>query len=210
MNMKSCEGGTEGLSQEPFCSEIARTGVPQVSHTSDAQENPGMVSGAAEFENFVLENQKRAFSVAYRIVGNGEDARDAVQDAFVKAFSNWGRFRRESSAQTWFHRIVVNASLDILRRTKSRHQDPGEVPEHVQSSDPAPWEEIRRKEIAEKVGSAVAELPDRQREVFVLKHYEELPIREICVLLDLAEGTVKVHLSRAVQRLREELSDYDL
>ncbi len=162
-----------------------------------------------EFEAFVLDYQRKAFSIAYRLLGNVHDARDAVQEAFVKAFRARRDFRGGSAVTTWFHRIVVNAALDILRK-RPRMRVVDEMPDGADPSAPRPEDRARGREMKEIVMSAVNSLPERQRDIFVLKHFNGSSISEISGTLGLAEGTVKVHLSRAVHRLKEELSGYDL
>lgn len=162
-----------------------------------------------EFEAFVLDYQQKAFSTAYRTLGNVHDARDAVQEAFVRAFKARRDFRGESAVTTWFHRIVVNVALDILRKRPRMHVV-DEMPDGADPSAPRPEDRARGREMREIVMSAVSRLPERQRDVFVLKHFNGLSISEISGTLGLADGTVKVHLSRAVHKLKEELSGYDL
>jgi RNA polymerase sigma-70 factor (ECF subfamily) len=167
-------------------------------------------SDTAAFEAFVLGYQKRAFSIAYRITGSVEDARDAVQEAFVRAFRSREDFRGEAAVTTWFHRVVVNASLDVLRKRASLPVAVEEIPERPEHGVVRPEESARRGEIRRMVESAVHRLPERQRDVFLLKHFEGLSVKEVGATLGLAEGTVKAHLSRAVHALREELSEHDL
>ena len=160
-------------------------------------------------ESFVLDCQQKAFSVAYRILGNVHDARDAVQEAFMKAFGSRGDFRGDAAVTTWFHRIVVNASLDLLRR-RSVRRAVDEMPDLADDTRPGPEENAGRSEVRKIVRNAVDGLPERQRDVFLLKHFEGLSVREVGIALGLAEGTVKAHLFRAVHSLRGELSGYDL
>jgi RNA polymerase sigma-70 factor (ECF subfamily) len=163
-----------------------------------------------EFEAFVLGYQKQAFSVAYRITGSVEDAQDAVQEAFVRAFRSREDFRGEAAVTTWFHRVVVNAALDVMRKRKGLPIVVEELPDRAGDSDPRPEESARRAEIRERIRQAVHRLPERQREVFLLKHFENMSVKEVGIALGLAEGTVKVHLSRAVNTLKEELCEDDL
>ncbi len=161
------------------------------------------------FETFVLDNQQKAFSVAYRMLGNVHDARDALQDAFLKAFRARQGFRGDSAMGTWFYRIVVNAALDSLRRRRPTAAL-DELPDMADVGTESPEDEVGRTEIGRIIRSRVEALPERQRDVFLLKHFEGMKVKEIGETLGLAEGTVKVHLSRAVHALREGLSDYEL
>ncbi len=165
-----------------------------------------------EFERFVREHYDRAFATAFRILGDKEDAMDAVQEAFLKAWKARSRFRGDASPGTWLHRIVVNCARDILRASiaRRRKEVSSEIPEHVVSREDDPMQVASRKEMAALVAAAVESLPARQREVFVLRHMEELSIREIADITGMAEGTVKVHLHRAVMALRKVLSNHEL
>lgn len=165
---------------------------------------------ADEFEMFVLDCQQKAFLAAYRILGNVHDARDAVQEAFMKAFKSRGDFRGDAAVTTWFHRIVVNASLDLMRRRSIRRTVDEMPPDRADNSRPGPEENAGINETRQIVRSAVDGLPERQRDVFLLRHFEGLSVREIGGTLGIAEGTVKIHLFRAVHSLKEDLSGYDL
>ena len=203
---------------------ICRTGESKVPGTGDFRaadvnlrtaRNVKRVDGmqntkTTEFEAFVLGYQKKAFSVAYRITGNVEDARDAVQEAFVRAFKSRNDFRGEAAVTTWFHRVVVNASLDVMRKRRTVPMVLEELPDRPGRSGPRPEERAGRNEIREKIRRAVHRLPERQRDVFLLKHFEEMSVKEVAAALGLAEGTVKVHLSRAVHALKEELCEDEL
>ena len=163
-----------------------------------------------DFESFVLGYQKKAFSAAYRITGNVDDAQDAVQEAFVRAFRSQGNFRGDAAVTTWFHGVVVNAALDVMRKRKGLPAAVEELPEPPGGGGGRPEDEARKSEIRERIRKAVYRLPERQRDVFLLKHFEHMSVKEVGAALGLAEGTVKVHLSRAVNTLKEELSEDDL
>ncbi len=162
------------------------------------------------FEAFIVDYQKRAFSIAYRILGNVDDAQDAVQEAFLRAFRSWKGFRGDSAVTTWFHSVVVNTSIDVGRKRKSVVRPYESVPDKPDTTIRGPEKAAQGVEIRETVRDALKKLPERQRDVFFLRHFEGLDVKEIGKSLGLAEGTVKVHLSRAVHALKKGLSHYDL
>jgi RNA polymerase sigma-70 factor, ECF subfamily len=141
------------------------------------------------------------------------DADDAVQDAFLKAFERIASYHAGQSFETWFLRVLVNGCLDRLKARARRGRwllPPGTVePEHFQAPAPMPDPEARllsserRRELAEAIGR----LPARQRTVLVLSQLEGLSGPEIGALTGLSESTVRVHLFRALRRIRGVLEE---
>jgi RNA polymerase sigma-70 factor (ECF subfamily) len=164
------------------------------------------------FNCLVEQYQRLAYSVAYRTLGQPEEAADATQDAFLSAFRAIRDFRGESF-KAWLLRIVVNACYDQLRR-RQRHPtdslealaDDGEV--EVAPPDPQPGPELAAlgTETAEVIQQALGTLPDEQRFVVILCDIQGLSYEEAATVLELAVGTVKSRLSRGRARLRDELT----
>jgi RNA polymerase sigma-70 factor (ECF subfamily) len=157
------------------------------------------------FGAFFEENVDRGRRLAWRLLGGDEAAaEDVLQDAFVKAFRSWGRFRGESRRETWFYRIVVNEAQSYRRwrgvRDKWNTLWDEQVPE---PSSVKPGDPVMR----ERIVKSLAELSRAQRDVFVLVHLEGFTLREVASLLGKSEGTVKTHLHRGLAKLRKELSD---
>jgi RNA polymerase sigma-70 factor (ECF subfamily) len=156
---------------------------------------------------------------ARRILANEEDARDAVQDAFLSAFKEIGRFEARSRLGTWLHRIVVNAALYRLRN-RQRHPERsiedllphfGEG-EH-QVDPPAPWKDtsdtiLQRQELCELVRRCIDQLPEIYRTVLLLRDIEGLDTEETAQALGISQGVVKTRLHRARQALRSLLNPY--
>lgn len=185
--------------------------------------NPGdeeLVAAARQgdrraFEELVERHKRKAYHIAFDFTRDGEDAKDLSQEAFLKAFTHLKNFDGRSSFYTWFYRILVNLCLDHKRRNKhgpaaefdemtTAHIEPSQEPARPRSPD----QQVLARQISHKVGEALAALPPRQRAAFVLKNHQGLSIKEIAELLDTAEGTVKVHLHRAVTALRERLAEF--
>lgn len=165
------------------------------------------------FEELVRAYGGRLLATATRILGNPEDARDAVQDAFLSAFRAIDSFAGESRASTWLHRIVINASLMKLR---SRARKPEESIEahlpkftedgHFQTP-PAEWKEpadvlIQRRQTRDLVRKSIDRLPETYRTVLLLRDIEELDTEETARVLEISTNAVKTRLHRARQALR--------
>lgn len=173
----------------------------------------------AAYETLVRRHLDRMLAVARRFLGNEEDARDAVQDAFLSAFKGLDRFEGSAQLSTWLHRIVLNAALMKLRKKKRRGEASIEslLPRFRDDGHavdpPAPWREsaeaaLQRKEIARFVREAIDQLPDIYREVLLLRDIEEVDTEESARILSISEAAVKTRLHRARQALRELLDPH--
>lgn len=171
------------------------------------------------FEACVRAYSGQLLAVARRILGHEEDARDAVQDAFLSAFKGIGRFEGLSRIGTWLHRIVVNAALSRLRTRQRRpemsiddllpHFGEGEH----QIVPPAPWKAtsvaiLQHQEMREVVQGCINRLPETYRIVLLLRDIEGLSTEETAQMLDTTIGVVKTRLHRARQALRSLLDPY--
>jgi RNA polymerase sigma-70 factor (ECF subfamily) len=163
------------------------------------------------FERLVREQAPRMLAVARRLLGDGEDARDAVQDAFGSAFRAIGSFAGDARLSTWLHRIVVNAALMKLRTRRRKPEQPIDdlLPRFEADGhrrDPGgPWqpaERLERSELRKLVREGIERLPDGYRTVLVLRDIEELDTTAVAELLGVSPGVVKTRLHRARQALR--------
>lgn len=159
--------------------------------------------------------QRRALRVAFHYLRNPADADEAVQDAFVKVFLHIEQYREELPFDVWFTRILVNASLDRLK-ARARQQrlmvpaaDEHDVRAVQQVATPEPSSERRliARERWSQVSREVAALPDRQRLVFTLSQVDERTPAEIAAATGMSPATVRVHLFRALRKLRGVLGD---
>ena len=176
--------------------------------TDDARERYG---------ELVSRHQRRALRIAYHYLRNAADADESVQDAFVKAYTHLGTFREDLPFEVWFTRILINGCLDRLKARRRRERwiappptdasgherDPAE---YLASSGPSPEDMVLTRERRRQLAGALAELPERQRMVFVLSHFEGRSSREVSAMTGLNESTVRVHLFRAIRRLRAMLA----
>ncbi len=165
------------------------------------------------FNRLVLQYQTQVFNLAYRIMGEGDAAADATQEAFISAYKHIGYYRG-GSFKAWLMRIVTNACYDELRRRKRRPVASLEaldvVPEgpeadgeaSLASHQESPSEHAERRELAQAIQNCLNGLPDDMRVVAVMADVQELDYAEIAAATGLALGTVKSRLSRARARLR--------
>ncbi len=144
------------------------------------------------FSTIVRRHADRLWAVALRTTGDPEEAADAVQDAMVSALRYADHYRGDAAVSTWLHRIVVNASLDRLRRKAARPSVPLGERDVVAGTDQHAATVARLD-----VHSALAKLPEAQRVALVLVDLEDIPVAEAAQLLGVAEGTVKSRCSRA-------------
>ena len=171
----------------------------------------------AAFRVLVERYQGRAYRLALRVLRDEEGARDAVQEAFLKAYRSLDRFQGRSSFYTWFYRLVVNLCLDMRRRDRSdRHVEWAEELMHPsdQPGDPAreeadggPAGALERTQIRERVAAAIDQLPDVQRETLILREVEGLSYKEIAESLAISKGTVMSRLHYARKKLQKILED---
>ena len=159
------------------------------------------------FRMLVEQHGKVAFGLAFRLTGNAQDAEEVVQESFLKAYRQLGRFEARSNFSTWLHRIVVNCAMDVLRTRKSRkaREHVGQVEdvaESLPSSEPCPEQLARSAEIERLVGESMDELTAQERAAFTLRHREGRSIEEIGELLGLQKSAAKHAVFRAVKKLR--------
>jgi RNA polymerase sigma-70 factor (ECF subfamily) len=189
-----------------------------------AQDEPSLVlrlrgGDEAAFAELVRENGGRLLAVARRMLRSEEDARDALQDAFLQAFRGIGRFEGGARLSTWLHRIVINACLMKLRTRRRKPEesieellprfyadghriDPG-PPWRNENEDPAESREVRTL-----VRASIDRLPEIYRTVLLLRDIEDLSTEETALLLDIKSDAVKMRLHRARQALRALLAPH--
>ncbi len=165
------------------------------------------------FADLVASQQRRAARIAYQYLRDAHDADEAVQDAFVKVFTHITSYREDLPFEVWFTRILVNGCLDMrkARARRLRWALPMPAPADAPASEPVAVhptaeERLMSSERAREISAAVDQLPDRQRTVFTLCHIAEQSTAEVSQALGLSEATVRVHLFRAVRKLRAALA----
>lgn len=179
-----------------------------------AMQAGGRTEEARErFSELVGRHQRRAVRIAFHYMRDAADADEAVQDAFVKSYLHLGTFREDLPFEVWFTRILINGCLDRLkaRRRRERWMAPTPVDsmgnerdpaEYLPSRAPSPEDQVLHGERRAQLDAALAKLPERQRLIFMLSHFDGQTSREVSAMTGLNESTVRVHLFRAIRRLR--------
>jgi len=172
-------------------------------------ERGAMDEARERFGELVGMHQRRASRIAYQYLRDAAEADEAVQDAFVKVFSHIASYREAWPFEVWFTRILINGCLD--RRKASSRRERWQVASEISSADEArlaasgpldPERRLLARERRERLATAVDRLDGRQRMVFMLTHYGDCSPREISAITGLNESTVRVHLFRAVRKVR--------
>ena len=191
-------------------------GVPPV---HEAELLAALRAGQEEaFETLVRAHSGRMLSVCRRILRSDEEAKDAVQEAFVSAFRGIASFEGTSRLGTWLHRIAVNASLMRLRSRKRRPEEsiddllPTFKDDGHARIEPRDWSQsalqlVESRETREFVRGCIDRLPEMYRTVLLLRDIEEMDTAEAAGVLGVSEGVVKVRLHRARNALRRLLAE---
>jgi RNA polymerase sigma-70 factor, ECF subfamily len=162
------------------------------------------------FDELVRRYQQKIFGVCRRFLANSQDADDAAQEVFIKAFYALNRFKVDARFSTWLYKIAVNHSLNVLRsrRRKERlklfselsQKDVGNV-HQINTDELHPLERIERLEQTQQVQKALMNLNEKQRAVIILHRYQELGYQEIADVLSISISSVESRLFRAKQKL---------
>jgi RNA polymerase sigma-70 factor (ECF subfamily) len=192
-----------------------------------AMQAAGQLEEARErYAELVARHQRRAGRIAYHYLRDAAEADEAVQDAFVKAYQHLASFREELPFDVWFTRILINGCLDRIKARTRRERwllpmsgkaggrgstataqaadaaTERDVTDRVAAGGLSPEQALLGRERRREIAAALAKLPERQRSVFVLSHVEGRTSREVSALTGLNESTVRVHLFRAIRKLR--------
>lgn len=192
----------------------------RMSHPNDASDaeliTRVLAGDGAAYRPLVERYQNRVHTMVYGVVRNPEDARDIVQNAFIKAYGNLDGFRIESSFYTWIYRIAMNLAIDHVRKSKRRkttgfdeaigaRDDDGAMLEvHHEES---PQRALQRKQLQERIFAALDTLSEEHREIILLREVEGLSYKEIADAMGVPEGTVMSRLFYARKKLQGLLSD---
>ena len=168
---------------------------------------------AEAFRLLVEQHSRPIFRVAYRMTGNEHDADDVVQETFLRAYRQLGRFEERANFGTWLHRIAINCALDLLR-ARGRHDkhtindEDDEMSRTIETSDPQPDRLLLSAELQKHVVAALDRLSGNERTAFMLRHFEGMPVEEIGRTLGIQVNAAKHTIFRAVRKLREALEPF--
>lgn len=189
----------------------------------EAEEDRALISQAqsgdhAAFRKLVDRHQRRAFAIAVGLVRDENDAREIVQDAFLRVFKGLGTFEGGSSFFTWLYRIVTNLSIDLMRKPGRRAAELDEgrdfnddtegdlaLVSRIDGADP--MDVVRRKEVAARIQSALDGLPPYHRAVILMREVEGLSYEEMAEAMGVSKGTIMSRLFHARQKMQKALAD---
>ncbi|HEV8246590.1 MAG TPA: sigma-70 family RNA polymerase sigma factor, partial [Polyangiaceae bacterium] len=186
---------------------------------ADSEHDAGLIQRAQQgdrqaFRELVERYQRRAFAIALSLVRDEQDAREIVQEAFIRVFRGMGAFNGSSSFFTWLYRIVKNLAIDLLRRPSRRDAEllDADADETLEPlfGDFKPDDPVRtlgRRQLAERIGHALDELPPYHRGVIVMREIEGMSYEEMAVAMDVSKGTIMSRLFHARQKLQKALAD---
>lgn len=167
------------------------------------------------FEELVARYERKVYAIAYRFMGNQEDASDLAQEAFLKAYQSIKNFRQEASFSTWICRIISNVCRDELRKLKRKNQTSldeevwlaeGAVTKQIKDTGLTPEQVYEHKELKGYLQSLINNLNTEYRMVVILRDIQGYSYVEIAEMLDCSLGTVKSRLNRARKALREQIT----
>jgi RNA polymerase sigma-70 factor (ECF subfamily) len=189
----------------------------------EAEEDRALIAKAqagdmGAFRRLVERHEKRAFAVAFALVRDENDAREVVQDAFLRAFKSLDGFQGTSAFFTWLYRIITNLSIDLKRKPGrqvveldetrlSADEASIEFPALGRAAGTNPVEDIRRSEIATRIQTALDALPPYHRAVIVLREVEGMSYEEMAEAMGVSKGTIMSRLFHARQKLQRALAD---
>lgn len=188
----------------------------------EAEEDRALVERAQEgdreaFRQLVERHQRRAFAIAIGLVRDENDAREIVQEAFLRVFRSLERFQGGSSFFTWFYRIVTNLAIDHMRKPARREAELFDDPQIADDSDAFsfvaridgadPADVVRRREIAARIQAALDDLPPYHRSVIIMREVEGMSYQEMAEAMQVSKGTIMSRLFHARQKLQKALAE---
>jgi RNA polymerase sigma-70 factor, ECF subfamily len=185
--------------------------MPQTDATTVALARDG---DSEAFRTLVERHSRAVYRLAHRMTGNPSDAEDVVQETFLKAYRQLGRFESRANFGTWLHRIAVNCSIDLIRSRP--HRESGHDASDLDSIGGDSNDTVQRTperlmlstEVQERISSAMASLSQRERAAFVLRHFEGHSIDDISRSLGLKTNATKHSIFRAVRKMRAALEPF--
>jgi RNA polymerase sigma factor (sigma-70 family) len=161
---------------------------------------------AEAFENRVLPAKNKLFRFALRFLGNEEEAKDVVQEVFIRVWNGRDQMEQVQNWEAWCMRITKNLSLDRIRSINRKQTQPIEETFNIHQDALTPHESTAADESMQKINQFIAALPEKQRQVIHLRDVEGYSYNEICDILEIDMNQVKVNLFRARNAVREKLT----
>ncbi|MFG6116023.1 RNA polymerase sigma factor SigW [Halobacillus sp. MO56] len=165
------------------------------------------------FEDVVSSYQNKVYQICFRMIGNAHEAEDLAQEAFIRAYTNIGRFDERRKFSTWIYRIATNLTIDRIRKKKPDYFLDAEVKgteglnmySQLAADQALPEEEVESLELQTYIHEEILALPPKYRSVIVLRFLDELSLQEIADVLEIPVGTVKTRIHRGRETLRKRL-----
>jgi RNA polymerase sigma-70 factor (ECF subfamily) len=192
----------------------------RLTREADAEVDRALIERAqngetSAFRELVQRHQRRAFAIAFSLVKDEEDAREVVQEAFIRVYRGLAQFHGGSSFFTWLYRIVTNLSIDVIRRPARRDTTLDESIELDDTTDAPmarfeaadPLDAVHRSELRQRIEAALGELPPYHRGVIVMRELQGMSYEEIAEAMGVSKGTVMSRLFHARRKLQKVLSD---
>ncbi len=225
------ERSDDGLDEVALGTEMTLAPGPEVNSAAglpsnlaerrrEAEEDRALVERAQTgdknaFRKLVERHQRRAFAIAIGLLRDENDAREIVQEAFLRVYRSLDKFQGGSSFFTWLYRIVTNLAIDHMRKPARREQElidgsgqDDEPPmQLVSPGDADPGELIRRREIAERIQKALDALPPYHRTVILMREVEGMSYQEMAEAMNVSKGTIMSRLFHARQKLQRTLAE---
>jgi RNA polymerase sigma-70 factor (ECF subfamily) len=185
-----------------------------LSRQEDAQVVGQILAGDRDAYRLLVERHSRnIFRVAFRVLTNEQDAEEVVQETFLRAYRNLGKFEQRSVFSTWLYRIAMNCALDMKKKAKRTQntliiaEEPEPESGEVQVESPAASQDrlLYSDRVKKEILQAMEELSDVERSAFTLRHFEGLSIEEIADVLGIQQNAAKNRIFRAVKKMREAL-----
>jgi len=169
------------------------------------------------FRKLVERHQRRAFAIAIGLVRDENDAREIVQEAFLRVFRSLDKFQGGSSFFTWLYRIVTNLAIDLMRKPARREAELFDTTSTQEDAEPSPFlgqldgvdpqHVVERRQIAERITQALEELPPYHRSVILMREVEGMSYQEMAEAMQVSKGTIMSRLFHARQKLQRALID---
>lgn len=169
------------------------------------------------FEELVQLYKDKIYHLAYRMLGNRQEAEDAVQETFLRVFMNLERYDEQQKFSTWIFRIGTNLCIDRLRKKKPNYSLDAELPEGeggdwysmLPSEDATPEDQVILSETQQQIRRAIEAMPEKYKSVVILRYLQDLSLQEIGDVLDMPVTTVKTRVHRGREFLRQQLDKLD-
>ncbi len=221
---KSPESGSESES-DPKVRGVNRSGTRasnRLARQAEADEDRELIERAQKgdrgaFRSLVERHQRRAFAIALGLVRDENDAREVVQEAFLRVYRGIDAFHGGSSFFTWLYRIVTNLSIDLMRKPSRRETsldtqnaalvDESDIPLLARVDGADPLDVVRRREIRERIQQALDDLPPYHRGVILMREVQGMSYEEMAKAMKVSKGTIMSRLFHARQKLQRALTD---